>query len=85
MRLPLFIVACLLTAGLAWRWRCGWTHETRTKRDPATGMRRCTHRGCGRAYASMSESGELDGSGHVPLKRRTFQRKHGIVTQEYPQ
>jgi hypothetical protein len=61
VRSLLFAVALFVTAGLAYRWRCGWTHETRTKPTPMGG-RRCTHPGCGRAYADLAESGEIDGA-----------------------
>lgn len=67
MRFLLFAAAFVVTGGLAYRYRCGWTHQTMTKRDPATGAYRCTHPRCGRAYASMAESGELDSAYLRPI------------------
>jgi hypothetical protein len=75
---PLFFLACIVTFGLAYRYRCGFLHETVTRRDTATGMRRCIHPRCGRAYADLHESGELDGAAFLrPTKAGAFFGKDG--------
>lgn len=82
MRYLLFLAAIVITGGLAWRWRCGWLHETTTARDPATGGRRCIR--CGKAYASIAASGELDGSAFLrPMKSGAFFKDgaHGVTTE----